>query len=143
MIDRQEVPIPMSPTKCRLGIVLIAIASAAAALVCRPMDAAAKTVVVTMTDKPPMYVPAKLTVPVGTTVEWQNNAKTLHDVTTDADSVQKPTDVKLPPGAQSFDSGFMQPGGTFDYTFTVPGHYIYTCIPHEKDGMVGEIDVTK
>ena len=108
-----------------------------------PSSAAAKTVTITMTDKPPMYMPAKLTIPVGTTVEWQNNAKTLHDVTTDADSVQKPADVKLPPGAKSFDSGFMQPGASFDYTFTVPGHYVYTCIPHEKDGMVGEIDVTK
>jgi plastocyanin len=133
----------MSLTKCRLGIVSLVIASAAAALVYSPMNAVAKTVTVTMTDKPPEYVPQKLTIPVGTTVEWDNNAKTLHDVTTDADSVQKPSDVSLPTGAQSFDSGFMQPGTTWSYTFTVPGHYKYTCIPHEKDGMVGEIDVTK
>jgi plastocyanin len=127
----------------RVGLVTLALAAGMAAGLIHVPDAAAKTVTVTMTDKPPKYIPEKLSIPVGTTVEWQNNAKTLHDVTTDADSVQKPDDVKLPPGAKSFDSGFMQPGGTFDYTFTVPGHYIYTCIPHEKDGMVGEIDVTK
>ena len=134
----------MSPKNCRPnGIITLAIVIGAAGLMGYPSSAAATTVTITMTDKPPMYMPAKLTVPVGTTVEWQNNAKTLHDVTTDADSVQKPADVKLPPGAKSFDSGFMQPGASFDYTFTVPGHYVYTCIPHEKDGMVGEIDVTK
>jgi plastocyanin len=134
----------MSPKNCRSsGIITLAIVIGAAGLIGYPSSAGAKTVTITMTDKPPMYMPAKLTVPVGTTVEWQNNAKTLHDVTTDADSVQKPADVNLPPGAKSFDSGFMQPGASFDYTFTVPGHYVYTCIPHEKDGMVGEIDVTK
>jgi plastocyanin len=133
----------MSLTKCRLGIVSLAIATSLTGLIGEPLVAAAKTVTVTMTDKPPVYVPQKLTIPVGTTVEWDNNAKTLHDVTTDADSVQKPSDVALPPGAQSFDSGFMQPGTNWSYTFTVPGHYKYTCIPHEKDGMVGEIDVTK
>jgi plastocyanin len=127
----------------RPALITLALAAGAAVLMGQATIASAKTVTVTMTDKPPVYVPQKLTIPVGTTVEWVNNAKTLHDVTTDADSVQKPDDVKLPPGAQSFDSGFMQPGTTFDYTFTVPGNYKYTCIPHEKDGMVGEIDVTK
>ena len=32
---------------------------------------------------------------------------------------------------------------TFDYTFTLPGTYRYTCVPHEKDGMNGEVVVTK
>jgi plastocyanin len=127
----------------RFRLAALALLAGAAVLVVRAPIASAKTIIVTMTDKPPEYHPEKLQIPVGTTVEWQNTAKTLHDVTTDADSVQKPSDVHLPPGAQSFDSGFMQPGTTFDYTFTVPGHYKYTCIPHEKDGMIGEIDVTK
>lgn len=113
------------------------------ALCSLPARAAGKTVVVTMTDKPPQYHPDNLKIPVGTTVEWQNTAKTLHDVTTDADSAQNPADVKLPPGAKSFDSGFMAPGATFKYTFTVPGDYTYVCIPHEKDHMVGHITVTK
>jgi plastocyanin len=105
--------------------------------------AAAKTVVVTMTDKPPTYVPERLTIKVGTIVEWTNNAKTLHDVTTDADSAQNASDVVLPPGAKPFDSGFMAPGASWSYTFTVPGRYKYVCIPHEKDHMVGEITVMK
>ena len=94
----------------RTGLITLALAAGMAAGAIQVPNAAAKTVTVTMTDKPPKYIPEKLTIPAGTTVEWQNNAKTLHDVTTDADSVQKPDDVKLPPGAKSFDSGFMQPG---------------------------------
>lgn len=104
---------------------------------------ASPAVVVKMTDKPPMYKPLKVTVKVGQTVEWINNAETLHSVTTDADSAQKPTDVSLPPGAKPFDSGFMKPGATFDYTFTVPGTYKYLCLPHEKDGMIGTVVVSK
>jgi plastocyanin len=37
----------------------------------------------------------------------------------------------------------MKPGMTFDYTFTVPGTYKYLCLPHEKDGMIGYIMVSK
>lgn len=105
--------------------------------------AASTTVTVTMTDKPPTYLPGKLTIKAGTTVEWKNTAATLHDVTTDSSAVQNAKDVSLPPGAKPFDSGFMPPGGTWSYTFSVPGHYVYACIPHEKDHMLGEITVTK
>lgn len=100
-------------------------------------------VVIKMTDKPPVYIPAKVTIKVGQTVEWVNNASTLHDVNADASSVQNTKDVSLPPGAKPFDSGFMRPGMTFDYTFTVPGTYRYTCVPHEKDGMNGTVVVKK
>jgi plastocyanin len=54
---------------------------------------------------------------------------------------QRKEDVVLPSGAKPFDSGFMQPDATFDYTFTVRGTYKYTCVPHEKDGMNGVIVV--
>ena len=105
--------------------------------------AAGKTAAVTMTDKPPAYVPAKLTVKVGTTVTWKNTGNALHDVTTDASKTQNKSDVALPAGAQPFDSGFMPPGTSWSYTFAVPGKYRYACIPHEKDRMIGEITVTK
>jgi len=109
----------------------------------RTARAAGKTVVVTMTDKPPAYVPAKITVKAGTTVVWKNTAQSLHDVTTDPSLVQNKNDVALPPSAKAFDSGFMPPGASWSYTFSVPGRYVYACIPHEKDHMVGEITVTK
>jgi plastocyanin len=106
-------------------------------------SAAGNPVVVTMTDKPARYVPEKITVRVGTTVEFRNTGQVVHDVTTDAAIVQNKNDVSLPPDAKSFDSGFIPPGQSWSYTFTVPGRYLYACIPHEKDRMVGEVVVTK
>ena len=107
------------------------------------VSAAGNPVVVTMTDKPARYVPEKITVKVGTTVEFRNTGQVVHDVTTDASIVQDKADVSLPPDAKPFDSGFIPPGQSWSYTFTVPGRYLYACIPHEKDRMVGEVLVTK
>jgi plastocyanin len=97
--------------------------------------------IIKMSDKPPKFLPDKITIKAGQTVQWVNNAKTLHSVDGDPSMALKPSDVSLPPGAKPFDSGFMKPGMTWDYTFKVPGTYKYTCVPHEKDGMNGEIVV--
>lgn len=107
----------------------------------QPSRAVHPSVVITMTDRPPGYVPPRVTVMSGSTVEWRNTTATLHDVTTEADAAVNSSDVSLPPAARAFDSGFMTPGASFSYTFTVPGTYRYMCIPHEKDGMLGEIIV--
>jgi plastocyanin len=40
-----------------------------------------------------------------------------------------------------FDSGFLQPGGTFTHTFTAAGTYKYVCVVHEPSGMMGQIVV--
>ncbi len=132
----------------RARLILIGFAAAALMIfVGAPLNtacaAAGKTVVVTMTDEPPTYVPQKLKIKEGTTVTWKNTGKTLHDVTTEANMVQNKSDVELPKGAKPFDSGFMPPGASWSYTFTVPGHYKYACIPHEKGHMVGEVTVTR
>lgn len=100
-------------------------------------------VVVKMSDKPPKFLPEKATIKAGQTVEWDNTAQTLHSVDADPSMVQNSKDVVLPAGAKPFDSGFMQPGQTFEHKFTVPGVYKYTCVPHEKDHMNGEVDVKK
>ncbi|HVA14389.1 MAG TPA: hypothetical protein VNF99_14150, partial [Stellaceae bacterium] len=71
----------------------------------RTARAAGKTVVVTMTDKPPAYVPEKLTVKAGATVVWKNTAQSLHDVPTDPSMAQSQSDVALPQGVKPFDSG--------------------------------------
>lgn len=111
------------------------------ALIAPCANAAAPAAVVKMTDKPPKFVPLKVTVKVGQTVQWINDAKTLHSVTATPDDAANKADISLPAGAQPFDSGFMQPGATFEYTFTVKGTYKYTCLPHEKDGMNGFVVV--
>ena len=63
------------------------------------------------------YDPDNITVVIGVnnTVTWTNNDNEPHTVTA-ADG--------------SFDSGNMNPGATFTYTFTKPGTYMYICTYH-------------
>jgi len=123
---------------CRAGVALAAlilVGSAAASI------AAAKTVEIKMSDTPPKSIPMSVTIQKGDTVEWINNAQSLHSVTTNPAVAQDPKDVSLPKDAKPFDSGFMPPGSKWSYTFTVPGTYKYLCLPHEKDQMIGIIVV--
>lgn len=61
------------------------------------------------------YRPSDITVEVGTTVIWTNNGAQDHTVTDDD-------------GA--FDSGNMNAGDEFSFTFRQPGIYKYFCEPH-------------
>jgi len=106
-----------------------------------PSIAAAKTVEIKMTDTPPKFMPMSVTIQKGDTVEWINNAQSLHSVTTNPSVAQDPKDVSAPKDAKPFDSGFMPPGAKWSYTFTVPGTYKYLCLPHEKDKMTGIVVV--
>jgi plastocyanin len=124
-----------------LTVVLTIIAVAGLSIVFPTSATAAPAAVVKMSDKPPKFLPDKVTIKAGQTVQWVNNAKTLHSVDGDPTMALKSSDVSLPAGAKPFDSGFMKPDMTWDYTFTVPGTYKYTCVPHEKDGMNGEVIV--
>ena len=72
------------------------------------------------------FRPATLTVPVGTTVTWQNLDMTPHTVTSAAVD-------------DRFDSGSLSPHATYAHTFTKPGRYQYLCVPH--GGMQGVIIV--
>lgn len=49
--------------------------------------------------------------------------------------------LRIPETAEPWDSGWLQPGDTFTYRFSVPGVYDYFCKPHEAAGMVGRIVV--
>ena len=68
------------------------------------------------TESPADFSVNVLTVKVGTTVTWTNN---------DPGQMHTVTDVN---GA--FDSGFMETGATFSYTFTEAGEFEYYCLPH-------------
>jgi plastocyanin len=63
------------------------------------------------------YAPDNITVVIGVnnTVVWTNNDNEPHTVTA---------------SDGSFDSGNMNPGATFTYTFTKPGTYRYICTYH-------------
>jgi len=71
------------------------------------------------------YSPVNYTVTVGTTVTWLNNDTVTHSI------------------AESnglFDSGPLPPDATFNFTFTAPGAYQYSCTYHPW--MVGTITVS-
>jgi plastocyanin len=61
------------------------------------------------------YQPGELTVVAGQTVLWRNSGLGPHTVTSDTGL---------------FDSGKINAGETFTYTFTTPGSYSYSCTIH-------------
>ena len=88
------------------------------------------------------FEPERITIRTGQTVEWNNTAAIeTHTVTADPKLAKDPKDVALPAGAEPFNSGNLKGNEIFRHTFTVPGLYRYFCIPHEKMGMIGEIEV--
>jgi plastocyanin len=69
------------------------------------------------------YDPRNADVPVGATVKWTNTGNLPHTVTKEEG-----------PG-EDFDSGTMQPGDTYEQTFTTPGEIAYHCTIHSgQDG---------
>ena len=87
------------------------------------------------------FEPATIHVKAGQTVAFRNNAVITHTVTADPAKASDPKDASLPAGASAFDSGDISPGEVYTHAFTVPGTYVYFCMHHESDGMVGTIVV--
>lgn len=83
---------------------------------------------VVMTDN--TFQPAQLQVAAGTTVTWTNQDSVPHTVT--AGTRDNPSGL--------FDSGNVDPGGTFTFTFADPGTYDYFCSIHAN--MDGTVTVT-
>ncbi|HYY65575.1 MAG TPA: cupredoxin family copper-binding protein [Nitrososphaeraceae archaeon] len=84
------------------------------------------------TPGPNSYNPSPLTVKVGTTVVWTNNDSTLHTVTSGLPSGG--------PVGKLFDSSYLSPGKTFNYTFSTAGTFDYHCTLHPT--MVGKVIVS-
>jgi len=61
------------------------------------------------------FVPGRIEIAAGTTVEWTNNDPLQHSVSADD---------------RSFESGLIATGGTWRHTFATPGTYTYHCTPH-------------
>lgn len=68
------------------------------------------------TETPADYSVNLLTVPVGTTITWTNNDPGMIHTVTSVDGM--------------FDSGFLNEGDTWSYTFDEPGEFEYLCTPH-------------
>jgi plastocyanin len=71
-----------------------------------------------------VFAPGRLDVLTGTNVTWRNGDRITHSVNAEDDS---------------FDSGFIKPGGAFSRTFAKPGAYAYHCSIHKF--MRGEVRV--
>jgi plastocyanin len=67
------------------------------------------------TEAPADFSVNVLRVKVGTTVTWTNDDNQMHTVTA-VDG--------------SFDSGFVEQGNSFSYTFAETGEFEYYCLPH-------------
>ena len=49
--------------------------------------------------------------------------------------------LRIPRGAEPWDSDYLLPHETFSATLTIEGVYDFFCVPHEHAGMVGRIVV--
>jgi plastocyanin len=107
-------------------------------------ESPAGDVTVQMTDQL-QFDPADITIALGQTVTWVNNSAIPHTTTDDPAknpvAQDHPEYSQLPDGATAWDSGLLQPGESFSYTFTVAGEYHYFCIPHALSNMLGTITV--
>lgn len=92
------------------------------------------------------FEPAELSVSAGTTVSW-GFASGGHNVSCrpeDSDTVALPDEAEPFASYRSDESpheSLVPRGETYEHTFTVPGEYVYVCIPHDGQGMVGTIRV--
>lgn len=109
-----------------------------------------ETSTVEMTDEL-AFEPKKIQVEAGTTVTFENTGSIGHTVTAYED--------KIPEGASYFASGGFDSqqaakdgysngtkgnvpkGESYEVTLETTGTYEYYCIPHEMNGMVGQIKV--
>ena len=93
-----------------------------AALAAFPSSAAAPSVHVLMDSGSPYYVPASVTVTAGAAIRWDNPTPTHHTVTHDG-CFQEDTRC-------AFDSGPVDPDGSYTIPSLPPGRYPYQCRIH-------------
>ena len=74
------------------------------------------------------FLPASVTVKVGTTVTWTNQDPYVHTVTGDGTNAPK-----------GFDSGNLSTGKSYSFTFTTPGTFTYHCKIHPQ--LIGSVIV--
>ena len=96
------------------------------------------------------FKPETVTVEVGEPVVWRNTSSKVHTITAYEDGL--PGDVAyfstggFESEAAARDAfangrGHLRPDDEYEHTFEVPGTYGYFCIPHERAGMVGAVEV--
>jgi plastocyanin len=99
------------------------------------------------------FRPQSFEVAPGATVRWLNTSSHAHTVTAYESGLPDDAAFFASGGFESTEAarrawddrsgGRLVEGDTFEHTFEVPGTHNYFCIPHERNGMVGEIVVTE
>jgi plastocyanin len=87
------------------------------------------------------FDPIGVYVQPGQTIRWVNRDPVETHTTTAYHPTNRDHARRIPEGAEPWNSGYLQPNGTFSVRLTEEGVYDYFCIPHEKAGMVGRIVV--
>jgi plastocyanin len=86
------------------------------------------------------FDPIGIRVSPGATINWINvDPGNSHTAT--AYHPVNGRQLRLPDGAEPWDSGYLLPGQDFSVTLAVPGVFDFFCRPHEHAGMVGRIVV--
>ena len=94
-------------------------------------------------DGRPEFVPARVTIKTGQTVTWKNASTEVMEVAANPATARPGTQSALPPNTKPFDSGLLQPGEAFSYTFTTPGVYRYFCSANCSGSPAGEVIVQR
>jgi plastocyanin len=85
--------------------------------------------------------------PVGLLIEPGQSVRWICDVNVHTATAYHPSNgnhsLRIPEGAEPWNSDFLMPGQHYDVRLTVEGVYDYFCIPHEMAGMVGRLIVGK
>ena len=86
------------------------------------------------------FDPVGVRIESGGTVRWTNrDSGNSHTATAYHPRNDRP--LRIPPGAEPWNSDYLLPDESFSITLAVEGVYDFFCIPHEHAGMVGRIVV--
>jgi plastocyanin len=88
------------------------------------------------------FDPVGMLIRPGQTLRWTNrDAGNAHTSTAyHQDNDDHP--LRIPEGAEPWNSDYLLPDQSFSIVLSVPGVYDYYCVPHELAGMVGRIVVS-
>ena len=87
------------------------------------------------------YEPWGLRVKPGTTIRWTNADQGNSHTATAYHPALGGRPLRMPEGAEPWDSDYLLPGESFTVRLDIEGVYDYFCVPHEHAGMVGRIVV--
>lgn len=117
-----------------------------ATLLIKPAAAAAGPFIeIAMQGKPDgsrvWFDPVGVHISPGQTVRWTNRDPGNAHTATAYHPKFFGRPLRIPAGAEPWDSDYLLPGESFSAKFTEEGVFDYYCVPHEHAGMVGRIVV--